>query len=129
MFQTIKNDWFSNVRGDVLSGIVVALALIPEAIAFSVIAGVDPTVGLYAAFCIAVTISFVGGRTGMISAATGAMALLMVTAIQKAAYSPTVGSTPAITEKAIASGINAKATTIPDNTSPLTLENQSFFIV
>ena len=50
----------------------------------------------------------------------------MVTAIQKVAYSPTVGSTPAITEKAIASGINAKATTIPDNTSPLTLENQSF---
>ena len=50
MFQTIKNDWFSNVRGDVLSGIVVALALIPEAIAFSVIAGVDPTVGLYAPF-------------------------------------------------------------------------------
>ncbi|MGR4028353.1 sodium-independent anion transporter, partial [Bacillus sp. ZZQ-131] len=82
MFQTIKNDWFSNVRGDVLSGIVVALALIPEAIAFSVIAGVDPTVGLYAAFCIAVTISFVGGRTGMISAATGAMALLMVTLVK-----------------------------------------------
>ena len=64
-----------------LSGIVVALALIPEAIAFSVIAGVDPTVGLYA-FCIAVTISFVGGRTGMISAATGAMALLMVTLVK-----------------------------------------------
>ena len=82
MFQTIKNDWFSNVKGDVLSGIVVALALIPEAIAFSVIAGVDPTVGLYAAFCIAVTISFVGGRTGMISAATGAMALLMVTLVK-----------------------------------------------
>ena len=77
-----KNDWFSNVKGDVLSGIVVALALIPEAIAFSVIAGVDPTVGLYAAFCIAVTISFVGGRTGMISAATGAMALLMVTLVK-----------------------------------------------
>ncbi|HDR7383889.1 sodium-independent anion transporter [Bacillus toyonensis] len=82
MFQTIKNDWFSNVKGDVLSGIVVALALIPEAIAFSVIAGVDPTVGLYAAFCIAVTMSFVGGRTGMISAATGAMALLMVTLVK-----------------------------------------------
>ncbi|WP_259652790.1 SulP family inorganic anion transporter, partial [Bacillus sp. BML-BC021] len=49
---------------------------------FSVIAGVDPTVGLYAAFCIAVTISFVGGRTGMISAATGAMALLMVTLVK-----------------------------------------------
>ncbi|ABS20898.1 SulP family inorganic anion transporter [Bacillus cytotoxicus] len=82
MFQTIKHEWFSNVKGDVLSGIVVALALIPEAIAFSVIAGVDPMVGLYAAFCIAVTISFVGGRTGMISAATGAMALLMVTLVK-----------------------------------------------
>ncbi len=65
MFQTIKTEWFSNVKGDVLSGIVVALALIPEAIAFSVIAGVDPMVGLYAAFCIAVTISFVGGRPGI----------------------------------------------------------------
>ncbi|WIY61917.1 SulP family inorganic anion transporter [Bacillus arachidis] len=82
MFQTIKNEWFSNVKGDVLSGIVVALALIPEAIAFSVIAGVDPMVGLYAAFCIAVTISFVGGRPGMISAATGAMALLMITIVK-----------------------------------------------
>ena len=52
---------------------VVALALIPEAIAFSIIAGVDPQVGLYASFCIAVVISFVGGRPAMISAATGAM--------------------------------------------------------
>src|SRR5699024_10567660 len=73
----IKREWFSNVRGDILSGIVVALALIPEAIAFSIIAGVDPMVGLYASFIIAVVISFVGGRPGMISAATGAMALLM----------------------------------------------------
>src|SRR5699024_3743338 len=64
-------------RGDILSGLVVALALIPEAIAFSIIAGVDPMVGLYASFIIAVVISFVGGRPGMISAATGAMALLM----------------------------------------------------
>ncbi len=63
--------------GDILSGIVVALALIPEAIAFSIIAGVDPMVGLYASFCIAVVISFTGGRPAMISAATGAMALLM----------------------------------------------------
>src|SRR5699024_9328312 len=63
---------------DILAGIVVALALIPEAIAFSIIAGVDPMVGLYASFCIAVIIAFVGGRPGMISAATGAMALLMV---------------------------------------------------
>lgn len=77
-FDTIKNEWFSNIRGDVLSGLVVALALIPEAIAFSIIAQVDPKVGLYASFCIAVVISFVGGRPAMISAATGAMALVMV---------------------------------------------------
>lgn len=74
----LRSEWFGNVRGDVLAGIVVALALIPEAIAFSVIAGVDPRVGLYASFCIAVVISILGGRTGMISAATGAMALVMV---------------------------------------------------
>lgn len=73
----MKQSWFGNVRGDVLAGIVVALALIPEAIAFSIIAGVDPMVGLYASFCISVIIAFVGGRPGMISAATGAMALLM----------------------------------------------------
>lgn len=79
--QSIKEEWFGNVRADVLAGIVVALALIPEAIAFSIIAGVDPMVGLYASFCIAVVIAFVGGRPGMISAATGAMALLMVTLV------------------------------------------------
>ena len=76
-FSQLKQTWFFNVRGDVLAGIVVALALIPEAIAFSIIAGVDPKVGLYASFCIAVIIAFAGGRPGMISAATGAMALLM----------------------------------------------------
>lgn len=80
---TIKQHWFSNVRGDVLSGLVVALALIPEAIAFSIIAGVDPKIGLYASFCIAVVISFVGGRPAMISAATGAMALVMVTLVKE----------------------------------------------
>ncbi|WP_028393289.1 SulP family inorganic anion transporter [Bacillus cihuensis] len=74
----LKQEWFGNTRGDILSGIVVALALIPEAIAFSIIAGVDPMVGLYASFCIAIVIAFVGGRPGMISAATGAMALVMV---------------------------------------------------
>ncbi|WP_371320281.1 SulP family inorganic anion transporter, partial [Pseudomonas aeruginosa] len=74
--------WLSNIRGDILAGLVVALALIPEAIAFSIIAGVDPKVGLYASFCIAVVIAFVGGRPGMISAATGAMALLMVTLVK-----------------------------------------------
>lgn len=76
--QTIKQQWFGNIRSDILAGIVVALALIPEAIAFSIIAGVDPMVGLYASFIIAVVIAFAGGRPGMISAATGAMALLMV---------------------------------------------------
>src|SRR5690606_33688524 len=77
-FSRFRQEWFGNVRGDLLAGLVVALALIPEAIAFSIIAGVDPRVGLYASFCIAVVISFTGGRPGMISAATGAMALLMV---------------------------------------------------
>ncbi len=78
-----RQEWFSNIRGDLLAEIVVALALIPEAIAFSIIAGVDPKVGLYASFCIAVVIAFVGGRPGMISAATGAMALLMVTLVKE----------------------------------------------
>ncbi len=72
-----RSSWFQNPRQDVLAGVVVALALIPEAIAFSIIAGVDPQVGLYASFCIAITTAFLGGRPGMISAATGAMALLM----------------------------------------------------
>ncbi|RDW17566.1 sodium-independent anion transporter [Oceanobacillus arenosus] len=76
--ERLKQEWFGNVKGDVLAGIVVALALIPEAIAFSIIAGVDPMIGLYASFCIAIVIAFVGGRPGMISAATGAMAMLMV---------------------------------------------------
>ncbi|CAM2010210.1 SulP family inorganic anion transporter [Acanthopleuribacter pedis] len=78
MLASLKKSWFHNTRGDLMAGTVVALALIPEAIAFSVIAGVDPKVGLYAAFCIAVVTAFAGGRPGMISAATGAMALLMV---------------------------------------------------
>ncbi|VXC52452.1 Putative sulfate transporter YbaR [Pseudomonas sp. 8BK] len=82
MLQSLKNTWLFNIRGDVLAGLVVALALIPEAIAFSIIAGVDPKVGLYASFCIAVVIAFVGGRPGMISAATGAMALVMVTLVK-----------------------------------------------
>jgi SulP family sulfate permease len=76
--QQYRREWFSNPRKDVLAGIVVALALIPEAIAFSIIAGVDPQVGLYASFTIAIVTAFIGGRPGMISAATGAMALLMI---------------------------------------------------
>jgi SulP family sulfate permease len=79
----LRRDWLSNVRGDLLAGLVVALALIPEAIAFSIIAGVDPKVGLYASFSIAVIIAFAGGRPGMISAATGAMALVMVLLVKE----------------------------------------------
>ena len=80
---SLKQAWFSNTKNDLLAGLVVALALIPEAIAFSIIAGVDPKVGLYASFSIAVIIAFTGGRPGMISAATGAMALLMVTLVKE----------------------------------------------
>ncbi|GAB3677150.1 SulP family inorganic anion transporter [Salinisphaera aquimarina] len=81
MLQQIRQTWFSNIRADVLAGTVVALALIPEAIAFSIIAGVDPKVGLYASFSICVITAFAGGRPAMISAATGAMALLLTTLV------------------------------------------------
>ena len=83
MLKALHQDWLSNVRNDLLAGLVVALALIPEAIAFSIIAGVDPKVGLYASFCIAIVIAFTGGRPGMISAATGAMALVMVMLVKE----------------------------------------------
>ncbi|SFH18320.1 SulP family inorganic anion transporter [Modicisalibacter xianhensis] len=83
MIRSLRQTWFSNLKNDTLAGIVVALALIPEAIAFSIIAGVDPKVGLYASFCIAVITAFAGGRPAMISAATGAMALLMVTLVRE----------------------------------------------
>jgi sulfate permease, SulP family len=78
----LRREWFGNIRGDLLAGIVVALALIPEAIAFSIIAGVDPKVGLYASFSIAVITAIAGGRPGMISAATAATAVLMVTLVR-----------------------------------------------
>ena len=78
----LKSIWFFNTRRDVISGLLVALALIPEAIAFSIIAGVDPKVGLYASFSIATIIAFVGGRPGMISAATGAMALVIASLVR-----------------------------------------------
>ena len=83
MISLKKEEWFSNIRIDVLAGLVVGLALIPESIAFSAIAGVDPQVGLYASFCIAVSIAFFGGRPAMVSAATGAMALLMITLVKE----------------------------------------------
>lgn len=76
--RTLKREWWANPKADILAGAVVGLALIPEAIAFSIIAGVDPKVGLYASFIIAIITAFLGGRPGSISAATGAMALLMI---------------------------------------------------
>ncbi|GGW64355.1 SulP family inorganic anion transporter [Alishewanella tabrizica] len=83
MLKSIQQHWFSNTKADLLSALVVALALIPEAIAFSIIAGVDPKVGLYASFAICVIIAFTGARPAMISAATGAMALLMITLVKE----------------------------------------------
>ena len=82
-FAHLRREWAPNVTRELLAGTVVALALIPEAIAFSIIAGVDPKVGLYASFCIAVVTAFAGARPAMISAATGAMALLMVTLVKE----------------------------------------------
>jgi SulP family sulfate permease len=76
--QRFHEAWLARPLPNLLSGLVVALALIPEAIAFSIIAGVDPKVGLYASFSISMIIAFAGGRRAMISAATGAMALVMV---------------------------------------------------
>ncbi|MDO0823856.1 SulP family inorganic anion transporter [Desulfosporosinus nitroreducens] len=80
---SFRESWLSNIKNDVLAGLVVSLALIPEAIAFSIIAGVDPMVGLYSSFIIPIVIAFVGGRPGMISAATGAMALLFITLVKE----------------------------------------------
>jgi sulfate permease, SulP family len=79
----LRAEWWSDPRTELLAGLVVALALIPEAIAFSLIAGVDPKVGLYASFSIAIIIAFAGGRPAMISAATGAMALLFVPLVRE----------------------------------------------
>jgi len=81
-FSRLRTEWLGNIRPDILAGLVVALALIPEAIAFSIIAGVDPKVGLYASFSIAVIVAITGGRPGMISAATAATAVLMVTLVK-----------------------------------------------
>jgi len=81
-FSNYQRQWTQNIRGDLIAGLVVALALIPEAIAFSIIAGVDPKVGLYASFSIAVITAITGGRPGMISAATAATAVLMVTLVR-----------------------------------------------
>jgi SulP family sulfate permease len=82
LFQTLRRNWLTNVPTELLSGMLVALALIPEAIGFSIVAGVDPKVGLYASFSIAVVTAIVGGRPAMISAATASTAVLMITLVR-----------------------------------------------
>ena len=79
----IINNFTLNPKKDILSGLTVALALIPEAVAFSFVAGVDPLVGLYGAFMMGLITALIGGRPGMISGATGAMAVVMVHMIQQ----------------------------------------------
>ncbi|MEP3051188.1 MAG: SulP family inorganic anion transporter [Erythrobacter sp.] len=79
----VRRDWFAQPRADILAGIVVALALIPEAIGFALIAGVDPSVGLYASVAIAMVISLTGGRPGMISAATAAVAVVVIPLVRE----------------------------------------------
>jgi sulfate permease, SulP family len=86
IFASYRRQWFTDgaaARSDVLAGIVVALALIPEAIGFSIIAGVDPRIGLYASVAIAITVSLIGGRPGMISAATAAVAVLVIPLVRE----------------------------------------------
>ena len=77
------NNFTHNPKNDILSGLTVALALVPEAVAFAFVAGIDPLVGLYGAFMMGIVTSLFGGRPGMISGATGAMAIVMVHLIQQ----------------------------------------------
>ena len=82
MFSKILQNYSSsNIKNDVLSGIVVAVALVPEAIAFSIIAGVSPLVGLYTAFILGLITALFGGKPGMISGATGSVAVVMVSLV------------------------------------------------
>lgn len=78
----IKQEWIGNVKGDLLAGIVVCMALIPEAIGFSIVAGVDPMVGVYTSFCLSLVTSIFGGRAGLISAAAGSTALVLASLVR-----------------------------------------------
>ena len=78
----IKEEWLGNVRGDLIGGIVVCMALIPEAIGFSIVAGVDPMVGVYASFTLSLITSIFGGRPGLISAAAGSTALVLASLVK-----------------------------------------------
>jgi len=82
MYKILRN-FTHNPKNDILSGLTVALALVPEAVAFSFVAGIDPLVGLYGAFMMGLVTAIFGGRPGMISGATGAMAVVMVHMIQQ----------------------------------------------
>ena len=77
-----KEEWLGNVKNDLISGIVVCMALIPEAIGFSIVAGVDPMVGVYASFCLSLVTSIFGGRPGLISAAAGSTALVLASLVK-----------------------------------------------
>ena len=79
---SLKSEWTSNIKGDLIAGIVVCMALIPESIGFSIVAGVDPMVGVYGSFCIALITSIFGGRPGLISGAAGAMALVLASLVK-----------------------------------------------
>src|SRR5210317_1150150 len=83
MIKRVFRNFTFNPKNDILSGLTVALALVPEAVAFAFVAGVDPLIGLYGAFMMGIVTSLFGGRPGMISGATGAMAVVMVHLIQK----------------------------------------------
>ena len=72
------NEWFGNARGDILAGLVSSFAVIPEVIGFCIVAGISPMMGLYASFWLTVLMAFLGGRPGMISAAAGSMAMVIV---------------------------------------------------
>ncbi len=81
MLYTLYHRHAAGIKDDVLSGLTVALALVPEAVAFAIIAGVNPLTGLYAAFMVGLVTSLIGGRPGMISGATGALAVVMVSLV------------------------------------------------
>ena len=80
--RTIKGQWLGNIKGDLIGAIVVCMALIPEAIGFSIVAGVDPMVGVYSSFCLSLVTSIFGGRPGLISAAAGSTALVLASLVK-----------------------------------------------
>lgn len=77
-----KKEWFGNIRGDILAGLVSSFAVIPEVVGFCIVAGISPMMGLYASFWLTVLLAFLGGRPAMISAAAGSMALVIVSLVR-----------------------------------------------